>query len=107
MSESQTSVICDYNEGRSDSKITIRLDQELKNAIEQTAVFADITTSELIRRAIEKETGCRSGAWFDLPQDISSRINREVDLGLFSDKNEAARYYIRLGVMFSTKGVVE
>lgn len=107
MSESQTTVVCDYSEDRSESKITLRLDPELKFAVEQTATIAGISTSELVRRAIEKETGHRGGVWLDLPSDITSRIDREVNQGLFSDKNEAVRYYIRLGVMFSIKRVVE
>lgn len=87
------------------TKLTLRMDIDLREAVDRRAIEMGITASELVRLAIKGEMDREHGFRVMLPSEMLRQIDSDVEKGLFLDRDDAVRHYLRIGMDVSLTGV--
>lgn len=87
------------------AKLTLRMDIDLREAVDRRAMEMGITASELVRLAIAGEMGNDCGIRVMLPSELLRQIDSEVEHGLFLDRDDAIRHYLRVGMNITSAEV--
>lgn len=93
MVSSSAKIVSGHSSTRCYSTLSVRLDPKTKNEVDEKCLSKNITASEFLRKAIEKELD-PSRVWILLPDRLMVRLRTDVDNGTFIDEEEAIRFYL-------------